>query len=53
METWYDFKKYLEDDANRRYDEIKLGVAFLFYNRVNYSGIIKAGPIGGRNQLSQ
>lgn len=53
METWYDFKKYLEKDAQQKYDEIDLGVAFLFYNRVNYSGIIKAGPIGGKNQSSK
>jgi DNA adenine methylase len=53
METWHDFKKFLEEGANRKYDEIELGVAFLFYNRVNYSGIIKAGPIGGKNQSSK
>lgn len=53
METWYDFKKYFAEDAYKKYDKIELGVAFLFYNRVNYSGILKAGPIGGRNQLSE
>ena len=31
---------------------ISLGVAGLFFNRTNFSGIMKAGPIGGKNQLS-
>ncbi|MCL4480065.1 MAG: DNA adenine methylase [Candidatus Thermoplasmatota archaeon] len=53
MDTWYDFKKYLEHDVKAKYDSIELGLAFLFYNRTNYSGIIKAGPIGGKRQLSK
>jgi len=53
METWYDFRKYLARDALLKYREIELALAFLFYNRTNYSGIIKAGPIGGRYQLSE
>ncbi|PYB67477.1 DNA methyltransferase [Thermoplasma sp. Kam2015] len=53
METWYNFKKYLEEDAYTKYDTIEIGLAFLFYNRVNYSGIIKAGPIGGKRQISK
>jgi len=53
METWYDFRKYLARDASLKYREIELALAFLFYNRTNYSGIIKAGPIGGRRQLSE
>jgi len=53
METWYDFKKYLAKDSAQKYKEIELGLAFLFYNRTNYSGIIEAGPIGGKRQLSE
>jgi DNA adenine methylase len=53
METWYNFRKYLEGDAEKKYDTIELGLAFLFYNRVNFSGIIKAGPIGGKLQSSK
>jgi DNA adenine methylase len=30
-----------------------LGVAGLFFNRTNFSGIIGAGPIGGKNQSSK
>ena len=53
METWYDFKKYLDKDAIMKYRDIELGLAFLFYNRTNFSGIIIAGPIGGKRQLSK
>ena len=53
MDTWYDFKKYLTKDAPKKYNDLELGLAFLFYNRTNYSGIITAGPIGGRRQLSK
>jgi len=53
METWHDFRKYLERDASLKYREIELALAFSFYNRTNYSGIIIAGPIGGGRQLSE
>jgi DNA adenine methylase len=33
-------------------DPIEAGYAFLFLNRTSYSGIVGAGPIGGRNQSS-
>jgi DNA adenine methylase len=48
-----DFKKYLEKGATARYSGFELGLAFLFFNRTNYSGIINAGPIGGKRQLSK
>ena len=53
MVTWNEFKKYLANDASTKYNDLELGLAFLFYNRTNYSGIINAGPIGGRRQLSK
>jgi DNA adenine methylase len=53
MDTWYEFKKYLANDAPTKYSDLEIGFAFLFYNRTNYSGIITAGPIGGRRQLSK
>lgn len=53
METWYDFKKFLAKDSAQKYKEIELALAFFFYNRTNYSGIIEAGPIGGKLQLSK
>ncbi len=53
IDTWWDYKKYLRPDASNTYNEIEIATAFLFYNRVNYSGILKAGPIGGKSQKSQ
>lgn len=52
METWWDFKKYLASDSYYHFGTVELATAFLFYNRTNYSGVIKAGPIGGKNQKS-
>lgn len=34
-------------------DELELGFAFLFLNRTSFSGIVGAGPIGGRSQSSK
>lgn len=52
METWFAFKKYLSEDADKRFSVTELALAFLFYNRTNYSGIIKGGPLGGKSQKS-
>jgi DNA adenine methylase len=34
------------------HDLLELGVAGLFFNRTNFSGVIHAGPIGGQSQGS-
>ncbi len=52
IDTWWAFKKYLEPDAINKFSRIELALAFIFYNRTNYSGIIKAGPLGGKKQRS-
>ena len=52
MDTWFDFKKYLPENAQTRFSVTELALAFLFYNRTNYSGIIKGGPLGGKSQKS-
>ena len=52
METWHSFRKYLSDDAANKYSILDMALAFIFYNRTNYSGIIKAGPLGGKQQKS-
>ena len=52
METWHSFRKYLSDDAANIYSILDMALAFIFYNRTNYSGIIKAGPLGGKQQKS-
>jgi DNA adenine methylase len=53
LETWKKFQKYLDPDAHNRYMCLDLGLAGLFFNRTNFSGIINAGPIGGQGQRSQ
>ena len=50
--TWEQFQKYRCRDAAKRFPSIELGLAGLFFNRVNYSGILGAKPIGGMDQTS-
>lgn len=52
IRTWRRFQKYRADDAVRQYPLMELALAGLFFNRVNYSGIIGAKPIGGMSQSS-
>ncbi len=52
MDTWFSSKKYLSYDSAEKYSTIELAGAFLFFNRTNYSGIIKGGPLGGKRQES-
>lgn len=55
IKTWEEFQQYREvrTPRTRKYSLLELGVAGLFFNRTNFSGIIGAGPIGGRNQSSK
>jgi DNA adenine methylase len=52
MESWADIRKNLhvtEPDESRT---VELGLAGLFLNRTNFSGVLHAGPIGGASQSS-
>lgn len=53
LETWNEFKvfKDIEEVTDQNY--LDLGVAGLFFNRANFSGILKGGPIGGHTQASE
>jgi DNA adenine methylase len=53
VDNWHKFQKYLSVNADKLYDVVDLGLAGLFFNRVNYSGILTAGPIGGYSQQSK
>lgn len=53
LETWHELKKYMLEDAPQKYGNVDIGLAFLFYNRTNYSGIVKGGPLGGKQQQSK
>jgi DNA adenine methylase len=53
LQTWNDFQPLLalkEPDPARIVD---MGLAGLFFNRANFSGILAAGPIGGKQQASR
>lgn len=52
LETWESFQKYRAVQDIYDFSIIELGLAGLFFNRTNFSGIISAGPIGGQSQSS-
>lgn len=49
MEEWYRQKK-IQENKEETLNLLELGFSTLFLNRVNRSGIIKAGVIGGKEQ---
>ncbi len=53
LRTWHRLAPLLEIDSPKGNDLVQLGVAALFFNRANFSGIIHGGPIGGHLQKSQ
>lgn len=55
METWAQLQPTREVTypADGQFTILQLGVAGLFYNRTNFSGILGAGPIGGEAQASR
>lgn len=52
LDTWHSLRHLLKIDQPNNENYLELGVAGLFYNRVNFSGILNAGPIGGKEQKS-
>ncbi len=53
LDTWFNYRKYLMENPLSVYNEKEVAMAFLFLNRTSYSGIVKAGPLGGKRQLSK
>ena len=53
LDTWFNYQKYLTENPLTVYNEKDLAMAFLFLNRTSYSGIVKAGPLGGKKQQSK
>lgn len=53
IETWCELEHYRRVKDINEYSLIELGFAGLFFNRTNFSGIIKANPIGGMRQDSK
>ena len=54
LATWHELlpTRDVRDPFDTHYSLLQLGLAGLFYNRTNFSGIIGAGPIGGKSQTS-
>lgn len=54
IETWQMLQptRAVDNPNDSPYSLLQLGVAGLFFNRTNFSGIIGAGPIGGESQKS-
>jgi DNA adenine methylase len=52
LDTWHDLRPLLHIDFPKEDEILKLGIAGLFFNRANFSGILNAGPIGGKEQKS-
>lgn len=52
LDTWHAFANFKEQDDFSACEIVEMGLAGLFFNRTNFSGVIHAGPIGGQNQSS-
>lgn len=52
MATWAAMAPYRDIITPLEEDVLELGLAGLFINRTSYSGILKAGPLGGNGQRS-
>jgi DNA adenine methylase len=52
LRTWHEFDRLREVDDIAGQNLLELGLAGLFFNRTNFSGVIHAGPIGGQSQGS-
>lgn len=48
IEEWYKQQEIQQNPS--KYSEFEIGFSTFFLNRTNISGIIKAGPIGGKKQ---
>lgn len=53
LDKWHELRPLLQLDHPDNGDILKLGLAGLFFNRANFSGILNAGPIGGKEQKSE
>ncbi len=53
LDTWNDFLIYKSDNVLNKYNIVDIGLSGLFFNRTSFSGILKAGPIGGFTQSSK
>ncbi|HEY3300365.1 MAG TPA: DNA adenine methylase [Methylophilaceae bacterium] len=52
LDTWESLQPFLKIDNPRGHDLDELAFAAIFLNRTNFSGVMHAGPIGGKSQRS-
>ncbi|MGB4117392.1 MAG: DNA adenine methylase [Polaromonas sp.] len=52
LKTWHSMRPLLAVEKPTKANMLELGLAGLFFNRANFSGILNAGPIGGLQQKS-
>jgi len=52
LDTWNELDQFRKMDEVSPEHILALGLAGLFFNRTNFSGVLHAGPIGGKLQLS-
>lgn len=52
LENWNEFSKYRDAHYISNKSILEIGFAGLFLNRTSFSGILKAGPLGGHKQTS-
>lgn len=53
LENWNYISQYRDPEFIRDKDIVEIGFAGLFLNRTNFSGILKANPLGGKKQESK
>ncbi|WP_270431043.1 DNA adenine methylase [Anaerostipes hominis (ex Lee et al. 2021)] len=53
LETWHEKSLYRNKDFLLDKAPVEIGFAGLFLNRTNFSGILKANPLGGLKQTSK
>ncbi len=52
IETWRECALYRNEEYLKNKTPVEIGFAALYLNRTNFSGILKANPIGGLDQKS-
>jgi Site-specific DNA methylase len=52
VENWKEISQYRSDEFLQDKSSVQIGFAGLFLNRTNYSGILRANPLGGLEQTS-
>lgn len=53
IDTWHRLRPLLLVEKPNKRQFLEVGLAGLFFNRTNFSGILNAGPIGGKGQRSK